>query len=97
MRISLITPPSKNIEPWVPILEEKGVIVHLNSVHPECDFIINTTQVWIHLAQMFHQAFPDIPLINYTLDFYKTVWTAPNPHNYNWPLYKDYIGASQAM
>jgi len=97
MRISLITPPSKNIEPWVPILEEKGVIVHLNSVHPECDFIINTTQVWIHLAQMFHQAFPDIPLINYTLDFYKTVWTAPNPHNYNWPLYKDYIGRCEEV
>ena len=91
MRISLITPPSHNIEPWVPIFEEKGVKVHLNAIHPECDFIINTSQAWIHLVVMFRNTFPHIPFINYTLDFYKTVWTAPNPHGYNWAAYRDII------
>ena len=40
---------------------------------------------------MFRNAFPHIPFINYTLDFYKTVWTAPNPHGYNWGAYRDII------
>jgi len=91
MKISLITPPSHNIEPYVPIFEKKGVKVYLNGIHPECDFIINTSQAWIHLVAMFRDAFPNIPLINYTLDFYKTVWTAPNPHRYNWAAYRDII------
>lgn len=91
MRISLITPPSKNIEPWVPVFESKGVIVHLNAIHPECDFIINTTQATVGLLDIFHRTYPHIPLISYVLDFYKTVWTAPNPHGYDWKKYKEYL------
>jgi len=91
MKISLITPSSQNIEPLIPVFESKGVKVFKNSIHPECDFIIGTGQAYIHLMELFHQTFPKIPMINYTLDFYKTVWTAPNPHGYDWKLYKQYL------
>ena len=91
MRISLITPPSQNIEPMVPIFEKMGVKVDVNKVNPKADFILTTTQVWIEQVDSFHKAFPAIPIISYVLDFYKTVWTAPNPHNYNWVMYKHYL------
>lgn len=91
MRISLVTPVSQNVEPLIPVFESKGVIVHKNHLHPECDAIIGTGQVGIHLVDLFHKTLPDIPLINLTLDFYKTVWTAPNPHGYDWKLYRDIL------
>jgi len=91
MKISLITPISQNIEPLIPVFESKGVKVYKNAIHPECDFIIGTGQVYIQLMEMFHQAFPNIPLINYTLDFYKNVWEIPNPHGYDWNKYKEYL------
>jgi len=88
MRISIVTPVSQNVEPYIPVLESRGVIVDKNRLHPDCDAIIGTGQVGIELVELFHKTIPEIPLINLTLDFYKTVWTAPNPHNYNWHLYK---------
>ena len=91
MRISIVTPVSQNIEPLIPILESKGITVHKNYLHPDCDAIIGTGQVGIQLVDLFHKTLPEIPLINLTLDFYKTVWTAPNPHGYNWELYKDVL------
>jgi len=97
MRISLITPPSKNIEPWVPVFESKGVTVHLNSIHPECDFIVNTTQATVGLLDIFHKTYSKIPIISYMLDFYKSVWTAPNPHGYDWHKYKEYLHKSMEI
>ena len=91
MRISFITPLSQNVEPLIPVFEAKGVKVHKNHLHPDCDFIIGTGQAYIHLMEFFHQTCPEIPLINLTLDFYKTVWTAPNPHGYDWHKYKEYL------
>lgn len=91
MRISLITPISQNIEPLIPVFESKGVIVDKNRLNPECDAIIGTGQVGIQLVELFHKTLPNIPLVNLTLDFYKTVWTAPNPHGYDWKLYRDVL------
>ena len=91
MRISLITPISQNIEPLIPVFESKGVIVDKNRLNPECDAIIGTGQVGIQLVELFHKTLPNIPLVNLTLDFYKTVWTAPNPHGYDWELYRDVL------
>ena len=91
MRISLITPPSQNIEPLIPIFRDKGVEVDVNSIHPKADFLMTTTQAWIDLAHTLHQSFPQVPIVSYVLDFYKSVWTAPNPHGYNWALYKHYL------
>ena len=91
MRITLVTPRSQNVEPYIPMFRSKGVIVHHNQIHPACEAIIGTGQVGIQLVQMFHKMMPDIPLINLTLDFYKTVWTAPNPHGYDWKLYRDIL------
>jgi len=67
------------------------VKVDVNSINPKSDFILTTTQVWIEQVDAFHRMFPNIPIVSYVLDFYKTVWTAPNPHNYNWALYKHYL------
>ena len=92
MRISIVTPVSQNVEPYIPVLESRGVIVDKNHLHPDCDAIIGTGQVGIELVDLFHKTLPNIPLINLTLDFYKTVWTAPNPHGYNWHLYKKVLG-----
>ena len=91
MRISLITPISQNIEPLIPVFESKGIIVDKNRLNPECDAIIGTGQVGIQLVDLFHKTLPNIPLVNLTLDFYKTVWTAPNPHGYDWKLYRDVL------
>ncbi len=91
MRISLFSPQSQNILPMVPIFEKRGVKVDVNSVHPKCDFIISTTQAQIEHLDAYVRVFPDIPIVSLVLDFYKTVWTAPNPHRYNWELYKHYI------
>jgi len=91
MRVTLITPPSQNIEPMVPVFERLGVKVDVNSISPNADFIITTTQAWLHYVDEAHRIFPHIPIVSYVLDFYKTVWTAPNPHNYNWQLYKNYL------
>ena len=86
MRISIVTPISQNVEPLIPVFESKGVIVDKNHLHPDCNAIIGTGQVGIQLVELFHRTLPDIPLVNLTLDFYKTVWTAPNPHGYDWNL-----------
>jgi hypothetical protein len=91
MRISIITPVSQNIEPLIPVFESKGIIVHKNQLHPDCDAIIGTGQVGIELLELFHKTLPEIPLINLTLDFYKTVWTSANPHGYKWGLYRDML------
>ena len=91
MRISLFSPPSQNILPMVPIFRDKGVQVDVNTVHPKCDFMMSTTQAWIHQLDSYHKVFPHIPIVSYVLDFYKTVWTAPNPHGYDWAMYKHYI------
>ena len=91
MKVTLITPPSLNVEPLIPVLRSKGVEVLVNSIHPECDFIINTGQAYINLLEIFHTNFPSIPIVNLTLDFYKTVWHAPNPHGYDWAKYRSYL------
>ena len=91
MRITIVTPPSQNIEPMIEVFRSKGIKVDVNSIHPKTDFIMTTTQAWIHLVDNFHKTFPKIPIVSYVLDFYKTVWTAPNPHGYDWNLYKHYI------
>ena len=91
MKISLITPISQNVEPYVDVFEKKGVQVQKNSVSSDCDFIIGTGQAYIQFWEYYHNYFPEIPMINLTLDFYKTVWTAPNPHGYDWQKYKDFL------
>jgi len=91
MKITLITPPSQNIEPMIPVFERQGVKVDVASISPETDFLVTTTQAWLHYVDGLHKALPHIPIVSYVLDFYKTVWTAPNPHNYNWQLYKSYL------
>jgi len=88
MRISIVTPYSQNIEPLIPVFESKGVIVDKNKLHPECNAIIGTGQVGIQMVDVFRKTLPDVPLFNLTLDFYKTVWSSPNPHRYDWNLYK---------
>ena len=91
MKISLITPPSQNIEPYVEIFERKGVQVQKNSASSDCDFIVGSGQAYIGLWEYYHNYFPNIPMVNITLDFYKSVWTSPNPHGYDWAKYKDYL------
>jgi len=91
MRISLFSPPSQNILPMVPIFRDRGIKVDVNSVHPKCDFIMSTTQAQINQLDSYSRVFPNISIVSLVLDFYKTVWTAPNPHGYNWELYKYYI------
>jgi len=94
MKICLITPPSQNVEPYIEIFERKGVQVQKNSASSDCDFIVGTGQAYIGLWEYYHKYFPDIPMVNLTLDLYKTVWTAPNPHNYDWQKYKDFLNKS---
>ena len=91
MKICLITPRSQNIEPYTKAFEKKGVQVQKNSASSDCDFIIGSGQAYINIWQHYHNYFPEIPMINITLDFYKTVWTAPNPHGYDWGKYKEYL------
>jgi hypothetical protein len=91
MRISIITPISQNVEPLIPVFESKGVTVDKNCLHPDCDAIIGTGQVGVQLVDLFHRTSPELPLVNLTLDFYKTVWTAPNPNGYDWNLYKSVL------
>ena len=97
MRISLITPPSQNVEPYINVFRSKGIKIDHNSIHPKADFIMMTTQAWIEIVDNFHTTFPDIPLVGLTLDFYKTVWTAPNPHGYKWDLYKKYLNKAEEL
>jgi|7_EtaG_2_1085326.scaffolds.fasta_scaffold15951_4 glycosyltransferase involved in cell wall biosynthesis len=97
MRITIVTPPSQNIEPMIPIFRNKGIKVDHNSIHPRTDFIVITTQAWIHLVDNFHKSFPHIPIVSLTLDFYKTAWTAPNPHGYDWGLYKHYLNKAKEL
>jgi len=94
MRISLITPPSQNIEPLIPIFESKGVKVFKNSIHPECDFILNTSCASVQMLEDFSRLFPNIPFINLVLDLYASVWSSPNPHGYQFKKYKEYIKKS---
>tara|TARA_R110000851_G_scaffold325460_1_gene493429 strand:- start:2061 stop:2936 length:876 start_codon:yes stop_codon:yes gene_type:complete len=90
MKICLSTPPSPNAEPWYPTFEKKGVKVYFNSVHPDCDFIISIAPTgYFHLLQMFHNTFPDIPMIIYLWDMYKTIWEPPI--KYNWPKHIEYF------
>lgn len=89
MKICLITPISQNVEPWIPIFEQKGVQVLHNTVTSDCDFIVCTGQAYIQLLENFHKTYPHIPLINYTWDFYKTVWERPN--GYDWHKYREYL------
>ena len=42
MRISIVTPVSQNVEPYIPIFESRGVKVDKNYLHPDCDAIIGT-------------------------------------------------------
>ena len=97
MRISLVTPPSQNVEPYIKVFESKGVKVDHNSIHPDADFIMMTTQAWLHLVDNFHNTFPDIPIVSLTLDFYKSIWNSPNPHGYNWNLYKHYLNKAEEL
>ena len=39
MKISLLTPDSVNVLPWIPVFESKGVTVITNQVTTDCDFI----------------------------------------------------------
>jgi len=94
MRISLITPPSQNIEPLIPVFESKGVKVYKNSIHPDCDFILNTSCASVQMLEDFSRLFPNIPFINLVLDLYATVWSSPNPHGYQFEKYKEYIKKS---
>ena len=41
MRITVVTPPSQNVEPYIPILEANGVKVDHNGIHPDADFIFS--------------------------------------------------------
>tara|TARA_R110002033_G_scaffold142606_1_gene180892 strand:- start:589 stop:1479 length:891 start_codon:yes stop_codon:yes gene_type:complete len=90
MRITFITSPSENIEPYIPIFESKGIVVDKNQMHPKCDAIIGSghTGHGYRLMDTFNKMLPQVPLINLTLDFYKTVWIYSNPHNYDWKFYK---------
>ncbi len=91
MKICIITPLSQNIEPYVEVFEKKGIHVQKNSASSDCDFIIGSGQAYIGLWEYYHNYFPHIPMINITLDFYKTVWSAPNPHGYDWKKYKHFL------
>ena len=97
MRITIVTPPSQNVEPYINVFRSKGIKVDHNSIHPKADFIIMTTQAWLHLVHNFHMSFPNIPIVSLTLDFYKTVWHAPNPHGYDWNLYKHYLNKAEEL
>ena len=97
MKISLITPVSQNIEPYIQIFEKYGVQVQKNSISSDCDFIVGSGQALINLWEAFHNYFPHIPMVNITLDLYKTVWTAPNPHGYDWNKYKYFLGKCKEL
>jgi glycosyltransferase involved in cell wall biosynthesis len=94
MKISLITPPSKNIEPLIPVFVSKGIDVLKNNVSADCDFILNTSCASTHLMESFHLSHPNIPIINLVLDLYETVWSSPNPHSYQYKKYLEYIKKS---
>ena len=94
MKISLITPPSNNIEPLVPVFQSKGIDVLKNNISFDCDFIINTACSTTNILDNFHKRFPNIPIINLVLDLYETVWSSPNPHNYQYKKYLEYIKKS---
>ena len=97
MKISLITPPSQNIEPLIPEFESKGITVIKNNASADCDFIINTSCASVGLLDILHKKFPNVPIINLVLDFYKSVWTCPNPHGYDFELYKKYMSISKEL
>tara|TARA_R110000744_G_scaffold30145_1_gene71502 strand:- start:5944 stop:6807 length:864 start_codon:yes stop_codon:yes gene_type:complete len=94
MKISLITPPSANIEPLIDVFTSKGISVMVNSVSKDCDFILNTSCASVQTLENFHKAYPEIPFINLVLDLYGTVWNSPNPHNYQHKKYLEYIKKS---
>jgi hypothetical protein len=89
MKVSIITPPSKNVEPWYDVFEKMGIQTQKNSVSSDCDFIIAAGHAFIPLADQYHKLFPHIPIINYTWDLYKTIWE--NPGHYNWKYCLDFF------
>jgi len=97
MKISIITPPSQNIEPLIPVFESKGIEVVKNNATSDCDFIVNTSCASTPLLDRLHQKFQEVPIINLVLDFYKTIWTCPNPHRYDFELYKKYMKQSKEL
>ena len=96
MRISLLTPPSPNAEPWYPAMESKGIKVDFNSVHPDCDFIVSTMPTgYMHLLEIFHNTFPDKPIIIYLWDLYKTIWTPPFRND--WKKHIEYLKKAEEI
>ena len=90
MIVSYITPPSANAEPFYPMMEKKGVKVYFNSIHPDCDFIISTMPTgYFHLLKMFHETFPEKPIIIYLWDMYKTIHKPP--FKYDWQAHIDIL------
>ena len=94
MKISLITPPSQNIEPLVPVFESRGIQILKNGISHDCDFILNTSCGSVRILEQFHLKYPNIPFINLVLDLYETVWNSPNPHNNQYEKYREYIKKS---
>ena len=90
MKICLITPQSQNVEPWIPVLQQKGVEVLLNEISEDCDFIVCTGQARLNLWKAAHEKFPHIPMINYTWDFYEWTWKDQRGV-YDWKGYGEYL------
>jgi len=95
MKISLLTPHSSNVEPWIPVFKKLGVEIIKNDISEDCDFILCAGQAQLSLMESFHHKYPNIPLINYVWDFYKTVWEYPGI--YDWKKYLDYINISKIV
>lgn len=89
MKISLITPKSQNVEPWVPEFRRQGVEVLKNTVSKDCDFIVCTGQARLNQWKDFHKKHPNIPMVNYVWDFYEWVWKSPR--GYDWHGYGEYL------
>ena len=90
MKISLLTPESQNVEPWVPVFQKFGVEVQKNSISSDCDFLLATGQAELDRWRYFHSLFPHIPMINYTWDFYGWVYEDKRGW-YDWHGYSEYM------
>ena len=92
MKISLLTPDSVNVLPWIPVFESKGITVITNQVTSDCDFIIVASHSQIDALEHWHLRYPHIPIINYNWDLYGWIWL--NPRGYDWHKYGRYLEKS---
>lgn len=96
MKLSIITPSGFLKHLW-PELHKLGHDLLINSVSPDCDYIICFSISQMDLLEQAHRLFPAIPIINYHWDIYEWHLKNPRPNDYNWGKYKIFLQLSKEV